>query len=48
MKNLFIFSFFAIIAACNNDQENKEQKMNYKSIGAIERFDAALDDIISA
>ena len=48
MKNLFIFSFFAIIAACNNDQENKEQKMNYKSIGTIERFDAALDDIISA
>ena len=47
MKKLFIFSFFAIIA-CNNDQENKEQKMNYKSIGAIERFDAALDDIISA
>ena len=48
MKNLFIFSFFAIIAACNNDQENKEQKMKYKSIGTIERFDAALDDIISA
>ncbi|HEY5969941.1 MAG TPA: SMP-30/gluconolactonase/LRE family protein [Chitinophagaceae bacterium] len=47
MKKLFIFSFFAIIA-CNNDQENKEQKMNYKSIGTIERFDAALDDIISA
>ena len=48
MKNLFIFSFFAIIVACNNDQENKTQKMNYKSIGTIERFDAALDNIISA
>jgi len=47
MKNLFIFSLFAIIAACNNDKENKEQ-MNYKNIGAIERFDAALDNIISA
>ena len=47
MKNLFIFSFFAIIAACNNNQENKE-RMNYKSIGNIERFDAALDNIISA
>jgi len=48
MKNLFIFSFFAIIVACNNDQENKTQKMNYKSIGTIERYDAALDNIISA
>jgi len=48
MKNLFIFSFFAIIVGCNNDQENKEQKMNYKSIGTIERFDAALDNVISA
>jgi len=48
MKNLFIFSFFTIIAACNNGQENKEQKMSYKNIGTIERFDAALDNIISA
>ena len=48
MKNLFIFSFFAIIAACNNGQENKEQKMSYKNIGTIERFDAVLDNIISA
>jgi len=47
MKNLFIFSLFAIIAACNNDQENKEQKMSYKNIGTIERFDGALDNIIS-
>jgi len=48
MKNLFIFSFFVIIAACNNDQENKAQKMSYKNIGTIERFDTALDNIISA
>src|SRR5678810_1035613 len=47
MKNLFIFSFFTIIAACNNDQENKEQKMSYKNIGTIERFDGTLDNIIS-
>jgi len=47
MKNLFIFSLFAIIAACNNDQENKEQKMSYKNLGTIERFDGALDNIIS-
>ena len=47
MKNLFIFSFFVIIAACNNDQENKEQKMSYKNLGTIERFDGALDNIIS-
>src|SRR4030095_11983308 len=48
MKNLFIFSFFAITAACNNDQENKGQQMSYKNIGTIERLDAALDNIISA
>jgi gluconolactonase len=48
MKNLFIFSFFAIIAACNNNRENKDQKMSYKNIGTVERFDAALDNIISA
>jgi len=34
--------------ACNSNTENKAQKMNYKSIGTIERFDAALDNIISA
>lgn len=48
MKNLFIFSLFAIIAACGNDQGNKNQEMNYKSIGTIERLDPALDNIISA
>ena len=35
------------MVACNNGQENKEQKMSYKTIGIIERFDAALDNIIS-
>lgn len=48
MKNLFIFSLFTIISACNNGGENKDQKMSYKNIGTIERFDASLDNIISA
>jgi len=47
MKNLFIFSLFAIIAACGNEHGNKNQEMKYKSIGMIERFDPALDNIIS-
>ncbi|HEU5165251.1 MAG TPA: SMP-30/gluconolactonase/LRE family protein [Chitinophagaceae bacterium] len=47
MKNLFIFSLFVVIAACGNDQENKNQEMNYKSIGTVERLDPALDNIIS-
>jgi len=48
MKNLFIFSLFVVIAACGNDQENKDQEMKYKNIGTIERLDPALDNIISA
>lgn len=48
MKNLFIFSVFVILTACSNEKENKEQEMKYKSIGTIERFDPALDNIISA
>ena len=48
MKNLFIFSLLVIIFSCGNDQENKKQGMKYKSIGTIERFDPALDNIISA
>ena len=34
--------------ACNSNTENKKQEMKYKSIGTIERFDSALDNIISA
>jgi len=48
MKNLFIFSLLVVIAACGNDQENKDQEMKYKNIGTIERLDPALDNIISA
>jgi gluconolactonase len=47
MKNLFIFSLFVVIAACGNEQGNKKQGMKYKNIGIIERFDPALDNIIS-
>ena len=48
MQKLFIFSFFVIMAACNNNQENKEQEMKYKNIGTIERLDPSLNNIISA
>src|SRR6187401_3426873 len=48
MNKNFLFSLLVFMIACNNDQENKAQQMNYKSIGTIERFDAALDNIISA
>lgn len=48
MQKLFIFSFFAITAACNNSQENKKQEMKYKNIGNIERLDPSLNNIISS
>jgi len=47
MRNLFIFSVFAILVACASETGNKEQEMKNKSIGTIERFDPALDNIIS-
>jgi gluconolactonase len=48
MKNLIIFCLFAISAACKNAQDNQEQEMNNRNTGTIERFDPALDNIISA
>lgn len=48
MKKIIIFSLLAVIIACNNNTENKNQEMAYKSIGSIERFDPALDNIVSS
>jgi len=48
MNKNFLLSLLVFMIACNSNTENKAQKMNYKSIGTIERFDAALDNIISA
>jgi gluconolactonase len=48
MQNLFIFSFFVMIVACANNQENKESEMKYKNTGSIERLDSSINNIISA
>ena len=42
------FLFLIILIACNSEQKSKNQEMNYKTIGSIERYDTALDNIISA
>lgn len=46
MQKLFIFSFYIILLACNNSQENKQEEMKYKTIGTVLRYDPALDIII--
>lgn len=47
MKIIVIIFFAVILLACNNNpSESKEQSM-YKITGMIERFDGALDNIIS-
>lgn len=46
MKNYFLICLMASVVACNNNQ-NKKQTVTYKETGSIERFDAALDAIIS-
>ena len=49
IRNLFIISLLAIIVGCNNNTENKDQsgEEKYKPMGTIERFDSALDNIVS-
>lgn len=49
MKKLFIISFLAIITSCSNNTGNKTHpaEEKYKITGTIERYDAALDNIIS-
>ena len=48
MNKNFLLSLLVFMIACNSNPENKNQEMKYKNIGTIERFDAALDNIISA
>src|SRR5687768_12552633 len=47
MTKTFFLSLIILIA-CNSEQKSKNQEMNYKTIGSIERYDTALDNIISA
>ena len=49
MKKIFIVLLYAVALSCNNNTENKTQQVEekYKTIGTIERFDPALDNIIS-
>jgi len=49
MKSI-LYSFIAVLFfACNNEDKTKtdEQQSNYKTMGTVERLDAALDNIIS-
>ena len=48
MNKKFLLSLLVFMIACNSNTENKNQEMKYKNIGTIERFDAVLDNIISA
>ena len=48
MNKFFIYIFIAIISACNETTDNKDQSLMEKnSIGQIERFDPSLDAILS-
>ena len=46
-KGLFIVIVIALLS-CNNDKAKEEKQSNYKTMGTIERVDAALNSIISA
>lgn len=45
MQKRFIFSLFITLLACTS-QENKQDKMKFKTTGNVVRYDAALDNII--
>ncbi len=49
MRKLLIILSIAFLISCNNNTDNKTQPVEekYKTIGTIERFDLALDNIIS-
>ena len=48
MKRIIVFICATSILACNNNSSEKKEEPMYRTIGSIERFDAALDNIISA
>jgi len=48
MNKFFFLFLLVVIIACNSNPANKTPKMNYKTIGSIERLDPALDNIISS
>ena len=47
MKKYILIYFVAILSSCNNKPSEKKEASMYKTIGSIERLDAALDNIIS-
>jgi gluconolactonase len=48
MKKLFIITLISLAVSCNNNSSDKTESKMYKTTGAIERLDPALDAIISA
>ncbi|HZI54536.1 MAG TPA: SMP-30/gluconolactonase/LRE family protein [Chitinophagaceae bacterium] len=50
MKSILSFFIAILLFACNNEskKETSEQQSNIKTMGTVERIDAALDNIISA
>jgi len=48
MKRSFAILILISILACNNNPSGKKKESMYKTTGTIEKFDAALDNIISA
>jgi len=48
MKRIIASIFTFSLLACNNNSSEKKEEAMYKTIGSIERFDPALDNIISA
>jgi len=49
MKSILYFVIVILLLACNNESKTKtgEEQSNYKTMGTVERLDAALDSIIS-
>ena len=48
MKLTFTLLILISVLACNNNSSDKKEESMYKTIGSIERFDPALDNIISS
>jgi gluconolactonase len=48
MKGVLLISLIAFLVSCNNNSIRKKESKMYKTTGTIDRFDPALDVIISA